>query len=182
MQCGNCGRPVGNFEKFCTGCGTPIRKRKICPMCDHLDGENKVYCEKCGTLLKTLWLRGERLSRVPRTSLYEGMPKMGIAKGTGELWICDDRLVFDNQLGDTMSDVFDAVGMAGSAQKAKKNLHWEFLYKNITNVQLGKYAGVFTSIVITLQDGKTYSFSGSVSNDTIREAADLLRRYLRYNG
>ena len=180
MHCGNCGRPIGNFAKFCTGCGTPIRKRKVCPMCSYLDGVDKVYCAQCGTLLKTLWIRGERLSRIPRMSLYEGMPKVGIAKGTGELILCDDRILFDNHLGDTMGDVYSAVGMSGSAEKAKRNLHWEFRYADIASILLGKYAGVFASIVLHGKDGRTYSFSGSVSNDTIRNAAKLMNEYLRY--
>ena len=105
---------------------------------------------------------------------------MGIAKGTGELILCDDRILFDNHLGDTMGDVYSAVGMSGSAEKAKRNLHWEFRYADIASIQLGKYAGVFASIVLHGKDGRTYSFSGSVSNDTIRNAAKLMNEYLRY--
>lgn len=180
MQCGKCGRELAQNTKFCTGCGTPIRKRKLCPFCGNLDEVNKVYCAKCGTLLKTLWLSGTPLRRIPRISLYEGMPKVGIALGTGELTVCDDRLHFSNQLGDTMGDVFDAVGMANSAKKAKKNLFWEFPYDQIADVQQGKYAGMFTSIVIRLANGKTYSLAGSVSNDTMRSALQVLNEYMRY--
>ena len=180
MECGKCGRLIPEGGRFCNNCGTAIRKRKLCPQCHYIDAENKVYCAQCGSLLQTIWLRGKTLRRLTRMSLYEGTPKMGIAKGTGELILMDDRLCFTNELGDTMGTVFDAIGMTGSAQKAKRNLFWEFSYKQIAEVSQGKYAGMFTSIVIRLQDGRIFSFSGSVSNNTIMDAYGLLEEYIRY--
>lgn len=54
--CPNCNSPVGENEKFCSNCGTPLEAKKSAPVlkCSKCGAENSaesIFCEECGTKL-----------------------------------------------------------------------------------------------------------------------------------
>lgn len=55
MFCSNCGKQVGNTEKFCPNCGNPLQtevKEPKCPGCGADINENEKFYAKCGQKLQ----------------------------------------------------------------------------------------------------------------------------------
>lgn len=53
MFCSKCGHLIGEGERFCTRCGTPVTQSQqhLCPECGAVVSEEAIYCGKCGTFV-----------------------------------------------------------------------------------------------------------------------------------
>ena len=50
--CPNCGRPYGQNDKFCMGCGKQLGDvKKVCPNCKKENPSDAMFCAGCGTKL-----------------------------------------------------------------------------------------------------------------------------------
>ena len=49
--CSNCGNKLDPSARFCTQCGTPLSKPKVCPSCNAPAKEKDLFCSNCGTRL-----------------------------------------------------------------------------------------------------------------------------------
>lgn len=176
MFCKKCGKELKENAKFCGACGMPVgmaeqkKQIKVCRKCGFKTTDDEMYCEECGTLLTTEVskpingginerINGGRLLREYKGySLYDGKPTVGVAKATGTLRIYNDRIVFEKVLGNAASGIFGAIGIAIGAGKAKKDPIVTYYYSNITKVEIGKYGGVYNTVVLINNDGRTVTF------------------------
>lgn len=202
MFCENCGKQMSETAKFCSYCGKPVRAAekavgKMCPSCGWKGEADRVYCEECGTLLvetespagkksdnvkvvlkeniKSSGFHnsaGQLLKTVNLMSYYEGEPTLGMAKATGTLHVYDDHVEFIKKLGNAAGAVFGAVGMALASKKVKSDPVDRYDYKDIFEVRIGKYAGVYNTLVLVMNSGTVSSFvpaaPGSSLPDEIR--------------
>lgn len=49
--CVHCGHKIAADSRFCPGCGKPVVRDPVCPLCRNVDEKDAVFCRKCGTLL-----------------------------------------------------------------------------------------------------------------------------------
>lgn len=90
-------------------------------------------------------------------SLYKGEPGLGIAQATGNLSIYHDRLVFEKKLGNAMGNLGGLMGIKIAAKKVKEKPEEVFWFQDVQSVQVGKYGGVYNSLVIHLKSGESWS-------------------------
>ena len=207
--CEKCGAKLGENAMFCAQCGTPVhapapekaepvqtekapeqtentrytpgaRVFKMCPECGARTGVEMVYCPECARLLALHSISGQEFLRLKMMSYYEGEPTVGIAKATGELSICDDRIVFEKKMGSSLGSAFGLIGM-GIAQKAVKDDPTdEFMLSDVASVKEGRYAAVMPMIVLTLKSGRVVSFCGTANSASVGKAVKLIDEYKNY--
>jgi len=122
---------------------------------------------------------GNLLHTSKLVSMYAGEPTVGIAKATGRLSVYDNRLEFKKEMGSSLGGAFGLVGMAVARSQVKKDPIDVYALDQIANVRLGKYGGIYNTLVVTMKDGGVISFCpglpGSSEPQTI---VTLLQPYL----
>lgn len=43
-----CGNQILNGAKFCTRCGTPVHRERVCPNCQNKLSDSAIFCAQCG--------------------------------------------------------------------------------------------------------------------------------------
>lgn len=173
MFCSYCGRGLPEHVKFCPYCGNSTSREKVekcCPACGWSTTEDMVYCVECGTTLQEKVAEKKLEETVDFTaditpvgtegllrecrlwSVYEGAPKVGIAKATGTIRLYSDRLEIENKLGNALGSVFGLVGVAAARKKARKEPNTILLLKNLTKIEIGKYCGAFNTLYLESSD------------------------------
>ncbi len=189
MVCKNCGNEVAEGRKFCGKCGKPIgsneqeRILRTCPNCGARTTADQMYCENCGTLLKedkvTHNGRGAFVREFKFYSYYEGQPTLGVSKATGNLRLYDDRVEYEKTLGSAAGNMFGLAGMAVGRKSAKKDPIINYYYNDIANVKVGKYGGIYNTLVIIVKTGRSFSFCPAVPmSNQPSEIAELIKLYL----
>ena len=49
--CKNCGNPLAESDRFCSQCGTPATREKLCTACGTFLPDNALFCTNCGNRL-----------------------------------------------------------------------------------------------------------------------------------
>lgn len=195
MKCSKCGALIEKDARFCSQCGTPIahmsapaeapaagaRVFKQCPQCLGKAETDEVYCSACGRLLQLRTLSGSELLRIKFMSFYEGEPTVGIAKATGDLVICDDRICFQKVMGNAIGGLFGIAGMGVSRKSVQDKPIDSYPLSGIASAREGRYAGVMPMIVVTFKDGKCISFCGTAGGEKVDRAVRLIEEYRKYN-
>lgn len=177
--CKNCGQSLPEGAKFCINCGTRVPEEAghaFCANCGAPLEPGARFCASCGVktggdtagtvtpppppppIPTTDRGAGTQLTSWKMTSLYEGEPKVGIAKATGMLTIYDDRLEFKKQMGSALGGAFGAIGMAVAHSKIKSDPVDIYPLSQVAQLRTGKYGGVYNTLVVVLRDGRTVSF------------------------
>ena len=124
---------------------------------------------------RALLLTAEKVTR------YSGGGAIGTVTGSGTLYVYDDRLEFFKKTGDQRSFLLGPLaGLALSMRDAKKNLVDTYYYGDIASARTGKYAGIMSTVVVTLRTGKSHSFTiGKGGAEFAGEICSAISQYLR---
>ena len=182
--CGNCGTPVSTqqMESFCSICGAPLEPgAQFCSSC----GTKVQYApqhEKSSTQLASVTTRkgtGALITSWKLASLYKGEPTVGVAQATGTFSVYDDRLEFKKILGNSLGGTFGLVGMAVAKKKANEDPLLIYPLGQITQLRLGKYGGVYNTLVVVMRDGTKVSICPATPGSSAPQAViDSLKAYL----
>ncbi len=186
MICKNCGKELSEGTKYCGGCGTSTEASKTlrtCPKCGIRTTYDQMYCENCGTLLEEDKVshnsRGAFVREFKLYSYYEGQPTVGISKSMGTLRLYDNRVEYEKSFGNAASSMFGLAGLAVGRKSAKKDPIVNYYYNDIADVKVGKYAGVYNTLVIVMKTGRSFSFCPPVPvSNQPAEIVDLIKLYL----
>lgn len=207
MFCVKCGKTIPEGAHFCGYCGTPVQTKPVCPSCGREVPPDTVYCNYCGQLLSAppepekpkedirrrpvpdpgpvpditgesrVKPQGQLLRSMQMVSLYEGTPTVGIAKATGKLFIYDDRIEFIKQFGNSAANMMGLVGMMSAAKKAQDEL---FRPGDVSTLRIGKYGGVYNTLVVSTKAGRTVSFCPGMPGS--RAPEEIIRMLSQYAG
>lgn len=188
MNCTKCGQTLAEGVKFCSNCGTPVEQQQskaFCPTCGAKLEPSAQFCTACGikvgqAVRNTVTTSGKLITSLKMVSMYEGTPTVGIAKATGPLSVYDDRIEFKKQMGNALGGAFGLVGMAVAKSKVKNDPIDIYPVSQIAQLRVGKYSGVYNTLVVALRDGTTVSFCPAVPGSSApQNIIDSLQPYLR---
>ena len=126
---------------------------------------------------------GALLMDAGKMTRYNGKGAVGPVTGSGTLTVFDDRLEYAKTSGDQRGFMFGPiVGNLVMRNGIKNNPVDVYYYRDIAGVTTGKYAGLLSTLVLNLRDGKAVSFvpagRGFKNGDLIEELRSLIQRYL----
>ena len=205
MICSNCGKEVPDSSKFCRYCGSPlareaeIKKERVCPSCGKKGDADQLYCSECGSLMIEQTVtearnadhakmpvksvasqvgataNGIEIKRFQMFSLYKGEVSIGFANSTGTLILCTDQLRFEKKLGNSAKALFSVVGLASSLSEARSSPALAIRFDEMASAHMGKYAGIYDSVVITLHNGDSFTFVPPIpGTNAAREIYDFI--------
>ena len=109
-------------------------------------------------------------------SYYTGEPKVGIAKATGKLIVCEDEVLFIKQMGNAVGNAFGLIGMGiAKSRSMKQGNTMRFKYDEIAAARAAQYMGVMPMLVLEMKNGEKHSFAGMAS---IADCVRLIRERL----
>lgn len=189
--CKNCGQSVPDGAKFCGNCGAQVQEeqgKSFCSACGAQLEAGAQFCPSCGAKAgagassasaAVSKGTGTLLTTWKMTSLYEGEPTVGFAKATGPLSVYDDRLEFKKQLGNSLGGAFGLIGMGIAQSKAKKDPLLIYPLSQIAQLRVGKYGGVYNTLVVVMRDGTTVSFCPATpASAAPQNVIDSLKPYM----
>lgn len=194
MNCIRCGHVLPDGARFCAYCGQKIGG-KVCPNCGKEAESDQIYCAECGSLLaaapeekpvvqqKTTAPvpQGKLMKSLKLVSMYNGTPTIGIAAATGSLYVYDDRIEFSMKMGNAMGSMFGLAGAVIAAKKAKKaGSERIFMFSDLRDVQVGKYGGVYNTLVLRLKNGQVFSLVPGVPGS--KEPAEIVQIFTTFTG
>ena len=126
---------------------------------------------------------GALLMDAGKMTRYNGKGAVGPVTGSGTLTVFDDRLEYAKTSGDQRGFMFGPiVGNLVMRNGIKNNPVDVYYFRDIAGVTTGKYAGLLSTLVVNLRDGKAVSFvpagKGFKNGDMIQELCGLIQRYL----
>lgn len=184
--CPTCGTRIEEDQLFCVNCGTRIGRREeqiSNPVLVNNFAKQTVVrnggdnnAEISGYEVRRNTASGALLKSVKLISLYEGEPTIGISKSTGSLNIYDDRIEFIKKLGNAAACMLGALGAAVAAAKASNEI---FEYSDLAGIKVGKYSGIYNTLVLTTKAGRTVSFVPATPGSGLPdEIIKLIQPYL----
>lgn len=196
MNCTNCGQSLAESAKFCPNCGTrvePQQNSAFCAACGAKLEPSAQFCPACGikvgppsgrtsggTTEEAVHPSGRLIASLKMVSMYEGTPTLGFAKATGPLSIYDDRIEFKKTLGSALGGAFGAIGMAVAQSKVKNDPINIYPVSQIAELRVGKYGGVYNTLVVVMRDGATVSFCPAIPGSSEpQNIINGLQPYLR---
>lgn len=200
MICPSCGKELSDGTKFCGYCGKTIptgeAAGKVCPSCGQTAGPDQVYCANCGALLvaQAAQIKAPEPAPQPHASqparstgvvlkritmsLYEGEPTVAPSKATGSLVVYDDRIEFDKKWGNSALTSLGLIGVAAAAKKVRQNPVETYYFRDIVAARVGKYMGVYNTLVLQLSSGRTISFAPALpGSGEPQEILSIIRLY-----
>lgn len=191
MNCTKCGQHLTEEAKFCPNCGTRVEKQQsngFCTICGTRLEPSARFCPSCG--VKVEQITGETpietaapekpVAELKLVSMYEGTPTMGIAKATGTLSVYYDRIEYVKQIGNAFGGAFGLAGLAVARSKVKDDPIDIYPVSQISQLSVGKYCGVYNTLVVVLRDGTTVSFCPAVPGSSVpQNIVSSLQPYLR---
>lgn len=191
MNCTKCGQDLAEGAKFCSNCGTRVEKQQdhtFCTTCGARLEPSARFCPSCGVKVERITAETPADVTAPEkpvtvlkmVSLYEGTPTVGIAKATGTLSVYHDRIEFVKQLGNALGGAFGLAGLAAAKSKTKDDPIDIYPVSQISRLYVGKYCGVYNTLVLTLRDGFTVSFCPAAPGSSApQNIVNSLQPYLR---
>lgn len=109
-------------------------------------------------------------------SKYIGEPVAGISPATGTMYVYEDRLEFHKVLGSALGNAFGPLGMAMAAKKEKNSSGKVEVYyfQDIQTAYVGKYMAMMPSVVLVLNDGQVFSFTGTFTNQSAANVVNTI--------
>lgn len=187
MTCKNCGKSVPAGAKFCPSCGTKVEEnaKSFCSACGKELNPGAQFCQGCGMKVGSRPAStagggtGRLLESMKLVSFYKGEPKIGVAQATGTLSIYDDRLEFKKQMGNALATATGLIGMAAAHGAIKKDPLAIYPINQISQLRVGKYGGVYNTLVVAMKDGSVVSFCPGVpASSAPQNIIDMLRPYM----
>lgn len=204
MNCTKCGQPLTESAKFCPSCGTRVEQQQssvFCSACGTKLEPSAQFCPACGVRVgsssgstsggttggmlggisrEVVSPSGRLLASLKMVSMYEGTPTVGIAKATGPLSIYDDRIEFKKTMGNALGGAFGLIGMAVAQNKVKNDPINIYPVSQIAELRVGKYGGVYNTLVVVMRDGTTVSFCPAIPGSSEpQNIINNLQQYLR---
>lgn len=203
MNCTKCGQPLAENAKFCPSCGARVERQSgvFCSACGAKLEPSAQFCPACGTKAGqasgqtsgqtsggtsgrtsggTVNPSGRLIASLKMVSMYEGTPTVGIAKATGPLSIYDDRIEFKKTMGNALGGAFGLIGMAVAQSKVKNDPINIYPVSQIAELRVGKYSGVYNTLVVVMRDGTTVSFCPAIPGSSEpQNIINSLQPYLR---
>lgn len=191
MNCIKCGQPLAEGVKFCPYCGTraeQVQGNVFCTTCGAKLEPSTQFCPGCGikvgqttgqTVDNTVATSGKLITTI-KVSMYEGTPAVGLAKASGPLSVYNDRIEFKKQMGNSLGAAFGLVGIAVANSKIKNDPLDIYPVGQIAQLRVGKYGGVYNTLVVVLRGGTTISFCPAMPGSSApQKIIDSLQPYLR---
>ena len=197
MNCTNCGQPLAEGAKFCPNCGTRVEQQQqqplnaFCTTCGAKLEPASQFCPACGVKVgqpaqqrevhtETVTTSGKLVASLKMVSMYEGTPTLGLAKATGPLTVYDDRIEFKKTMGNAIGGAFGLVGLAVAKSKVKNDPINIYPVSQIAQLRVGKYGGVYNTLVVVMRDGATVSFCPAIPGSSEpQNIINNLQPYLR---
>lgn len=196
MNCTKCGQPLSENAKFCPSCGTHVEQSRngtFCTTCGAKLEPSAQFCPACGVKVgqtagqtpvqpvnSAATASGRLIASLKMVSMYEGTPTVGFAKATGPLSVYDDRIEFKKQMGNSLGGAFGLVGMAVAKSKVKNDPIDIYPVGQIAQLYVGKYGGVYNTLVVVMRDGTTVSFCPAIPGSSEpQNIINSLQPYLR---
>lgn len=191
MNCIKCGQGLAEDAKFCPNCGARVEKQQnhaFCTTCGTRLEPSARFCPSCG--VKVEQITGEApidtvspekpVTVLKMVSLYEGTPTMGIAKATGTLSVYYDRIEYVKQMGNAFGGTFGLAGMVVARSKVKDDPIDIYPVSQISQLSVGKYCGIYNTLVAVFRDGATVSFCPAAPGSSApQNIVSSLQPYLR---
>lgn len=171
MFCKNCGKQLEDGAKFCCFCGAQVEQavsaEKVCATCGAPLRPEEQFCHDCGTRVEQKDVpasrsEGKLLTSLKMVSMYMGEPKLGLAKATGRLEIYDDHIAYHKQLGNALGNAFGLAGMGLAKAKTSKDPVTTYPLSQVKELRVGKYGGVYNTLVVVMKDGTVISFCPAI--------------------
>ena len=126
---------------------------------------------------------GAKLRDAGKMTRYNGKGAVGPVTGSGTLTVYDDRLEYYKTSGDQRGFMLGPiVGNLVARSGAKKNPLDVYYFRDIAGVSSGKYAGLLSTLVVSLKDGRSVSFvpagRGFKTGDLVAELCGMISQYL----
>lgn len=187
MNCAKCGKPLAEGAKFCPNCGTRVEQQQsiaFCSTCGEKLEPSARFCPACGVKVgrtdNTITTSGKLITSLKMVSMYEGTPAVGIAKAAGPLTVYDDRIEFKKQMGNALGGAFGLIGMTVTKSTVREDPVDIYPVSQIAQLRVGKYGGVYNTLVVVLRDGTTVSFCPAVPGSSVpQNIINSLQPYLR---
>lgn len=196
--CENCGQPLPEGTKFCGNCGTPVplqQSKSFCSVCGAPLEPGAQFCSSCGTKVQSAQQpeqsgtqpastttrkgTGALITSWKMANLYNGEPTVGYAQATGTFSVYDDRLEFKKVFANSLASAFGIIGLAIARKKANKDPLIIYPLSQITQLRLGKYAGIYNTLVVVMRDGTKVSICPATpGSSTPQIVLDSLKAYL----
>lgn len=143
-----------------------------CNKCGNKLADGTALCEKCGNVVEEASREDRGNANQPQKvqtyrmiNKYKGEPFLGYAKATGTLLVYPEHLEFKKLSDNAILGL--GGGMIVAALKAKKEGKVEYYsYSDIKDAYVGKYAGFQPTVVIVMNDGRKFSFTGTLTKQT----------------
>lgn len=196
--CSACGARVEQQQNnaFCSTCGTKLEpSARFCPICGVMVGPTgqttgqtvgqttEQATEQTAEQMMNnsmITASGRLISSFKMFSMYEGTPTVGLAKASGPLSVYDDRIEFKKHLGNALGGAFGLVGMSVAKNKVKNDPVEIYPLSQIAQLRVGKYGGIYNTLVMVLRDGTTLSFCPAApGSSTPQNIINSLQPYLR---
>lgn len=181
MFCTNCGTQLPDGSRFCSNCGAP-QAAPAQPMYQQPAYQQPAYPQQpmYQQAPQKQAATGALLMEAGKMTRYNGGKAVGAVTGSGELYVYDDRLEFLKKTGDQRGYMLGPViGAAIAINGAKKNPTDIYEYRDIASVRIGKYAGLMSTLVLELRNGKAVSFVPAGKSAQVSErVCRLIAQYL----
>ncbi len=157
-NCLNCGAELRPGAKFCTKCGSPVQQQP----------QETAVPAKTGSGREVQRLLG-----------FDWSPKrMGMAKATGTLVICDDRVELIKIKGAMAKKMFvgGIIGNVASQYGKEVGVDISVPYSDLASVECAGSMMTNNYIVVTRKNGDKVFFRATfATHKSCTEAADLIR-------
>jgi len=166
MFCTNCGKKISGGAKFCGNCGTPVL------VVEPLD--------LAVSQVTSVHQVGKLLSELKNVSKYKGTPVAGYSTASGILSVYDNRIEFKKKMGNALSARLGVIGLAAAEGLAQSMPVEVFDLTQISALRVGKYMGIYNTLVITGKNGEIWSFCPVLPNSAEpQKIISLLMPYMQ---
>lgn len=182
-KCPECGRSRDARYVFCEYCGTLLVEQGFQGDYDQVQ-KRDMKSQSVDVVSEQICSASEQhddcsdkvIKRIKMVNQYEGEQALGIAKATGELCVYKDRIVFKKQMGNAIGGAFGVIGLLVARQAIKNTPEDIYPYSELVGIHVGKYAGVYNTLVLVLQNDQKISFVPSLpSSKDPEEIIALIR-------
>jgi len=179
MFCGNCGKPIEEEAKFCSNCGTLIQPATAA-MPELALEKPEMAREPSATIAEEDF--GALLDSFKSMSKYIGTPVIGNSVASGTLLVYESALKFVPKWG---SSLHGSGGLVRAIAAVAVDLidsttdNGIYLLEQISELKIGKYMGVYNTLVVSMKSGDIWSFCPPMPGSSIPKLIiALLKPYI----
>lgn len=193
MFCGNCGKNVADGAKFCSHCGAPVEVldaaapekpvKEAIPVGEVREQSAEVTAKPAASEEASqsvpAFVPGVELDKFKMMNKMRGTSSMAATLGTGTLYVYDNGLRFGTSWGASVGS-----GVLGAIASTVINVSEAYdpntyPLEQIQELRLGKYMGVYNTLVITMRNGDVWSFAPGMPGSKVPKLIiSLLKPYM----